>query len=207
MQKIGILGGTFNPIHNSHIYLAEQFRDRLALDKLFLIPTCIPPHKRVKDLADSTDRLAMCRLAAKGLPCIEVCDYEIAREGTSYTYQTLEYLQDLHPDAGLYLLMGADMFLTVQNWRESGRIYQLATLCAAARKDHEIAALKAQEKSLAHQGAVCILLEIAPKPLSSTEIREKIARGESVRGLVPDRVLEYIKKHHLYEEERLHEGN
>lgn len=201
MQKIGMLGGTFNPIHNSHIYLAEQFRDRLALDKLFLIPTYIPPHKRVKDLADSTDRLAMCRLAAEGLSCIEVCDYEIAREGTSYTYQTLEYLQSLHPDAALFLLMGADMFLTVQDWREPGHIYRLATLCAAAREPGEHAALKEHEKLLAGQGAACILLEITPKPLSSTEIREKIARGESVRGLVPDKVLEYIEEHHLYGED------
>ena len=198
-MKIGILGGTFNPIHNSHLYLAQQFVHALALDKLLLIPTYTPPHKSAADLAEPAHRLAMCRLAAQEQGAgFAVCDYEITRAEKSYSYITLAYLAEEYPGSELFFLMGTDMFLTVQHWYKTECIYKAATLCAAARQPEEWAALQAHRPLLEQEGAKTIILEIEPKPLSSTEIRAKAARSEDLTGLVPPSVAQYIAAHHLY---------
>ena len=195
--KIGILGGTFNPIHNSHIYLARQFYQALGLDELLLIPTYTPPHKEAADLAAPAHRLAMCGLAAQA-EGFAVCDYEINRAEKSYSYKTLAYLAEQYPGAELFFLMGADMFLTVQHWYKTQEIYRYATLCAAARQPQELAALQAHQPLLEAQGARTVVLPVEAKPLSSTEIRAKAGRGESIDDLVPPAVAEYIKAYGLY---------
>lgn len=200
-MKIGILGGTFNPIHNSHLYLAEAFREALGLDKLLLIPTNTPPHKSARGLAPAADRLAMCRLAAEGRAYLEVSDYEAGRGEPSYTYRTLEYLRSVYPGDTLYFLMGADMFLTILEWRNPERIIGSAVLCAAARQPGELPALEAQQKRLEPLGARCRVLTLPPKPLSSTQVREAVMAGKSIANMVPAAVADYIKTHGLYKAE------
>jgi nicotinate-nucleotide adenylyltransferase len=197
-MKTGILGGTFNPIHNSHLYLAEQFREKLGLQRVLLIPTNTPPHKSAAKLASAADRLAMCRLAVEDYPAFEVCDYEATRPGQSYTYLTLAYLRQQYPADDFFFLMGADMFLTVQSWRQPESIYALATLCAAARQGGEYALLEAHRFLLEAAGAICQVLDVTPQPLSSTEVRNAVSAGRPIDSMTPPSVAAYIRAHGLY---------
>jgi nicotinate-nucleotide adenylyltransferase len=197
-MKTGVLGGTFNPIHNSHLYLAGQWKNQLGLDRILLIPTYTPPHKPDSALIAVEHRLAMCALAAEGIAHLEVCDYEAKRAEKSYSYRTLEHLREENPEDELFFLMGADMFLTVQNWYMPERIYAQAVLCGAAREDGELAAMEAHRPFLEERGARTELLRAEAKPLSSTQIREVVAVGGDISGMVPRAVAEYIYKHGLY---------
>lgn len=197
-MKIGVLGGTFNPVHTSHIQMAKECFTALALDKLIIIPTFIPPHKSAKHLADAEERLEMCRLAIKDCPGFEVCDYEIEEQGRSYTYRTLKFLRGKYPESEFFLLMGADMFLTVQDWRHPQEIYKMTAICVAQREHGEFNALEFHAMRLERDGARCIILDVDPKPLSSTLIREKIKAGEDVTGILNPAVWQYIKEKRLY---------
>lgn len=197
-MKIGILGGTFNPVHTAHIQMAKECFSALSLDKLIVIPTFIPPHKPAKNLADAEERIEMCGLAIKGCPGFEVCDYEIAEQGRSYTYRTLKFLREKYPGSEFFLLMGADMFLTVQDWRHSQEIYKMTALCVAQREHGEFRALEFHAMRLEGEGARCIILDVDPTPLSSTLIREKIKAGEDITGMLDPAVLQYIKEKRLY---------
>lgn len=197
-MKTGILGGTFNPIHIAHIYLAKKYYEMLGLDKVIFIPTFIPPHKSAENVVDAQERLDMCRLALKKHPEFEVSDYEIIERGKSYTYLTLEYLRRAYPDDDFFLLMGSDMFLTMQDWVNPTEIFRLATLCAAKRDFGEDSVMEIQAEKLRQMGARCEILHIEPLPLSSTEIREKIAAGEDATNLLDPDVWLYIKERGLY---------
>ena len=197
-MKLGILGGTFNPIHRSHLYLAQQYEQRLGLDEILFVPTFIPPHNRIDELADAEQRLEMCRLAIQGHPGFSVCDFEVRQARVSYTLDTLEYLRGLYPQAELCLLMGADMFLTIQDWHEPQQIFRLATLCACAREEGEYEQMAAHRPLLEAMGARCEILRTPPMPMSSTEIRRKIKEEADMSAYLPDAVWEYIRAHGLY---------
>lgn len=197
-MKIGILGGTFNPVHKSHTHMAQDCFAALALDKLLLVPTFMPPHKSANGLADANARLAMCRLAVSDIPSFAVCDYEISQQDKSYTYRTLEFLQESYADAEFFLLMGADMFLTIQDWRNPQDIYKMATLCAVQREQGEFDALNRHAEALRNAGARCVILQSEPAPLSSTQIRECIKAGGDVSAMLDARVWQYIKEHGIY---------
>ena len=197
MQKIAIYGGTFNPIHNGHIHLAEQFALRLGVDRVLLIPTLSPPHKQAEDLASSQDRLAMCRLAARD-GAFTVSDMELRREGPSYTADTLTELKKQYPDSEFYLLMGEDMFLTVQNWYKPEVLYALSVLCAAPRSTGNMKRLSDHARFLEQSGARAVVCNIEYLPVSSTMVRSAVKKGQSISGLVPSPVEDYIFEHHLY---------
>ena len=198
-MKIGILGGTFNPIHNAHLNLAREFMQKLALDRMSIVPTYLPPHKSGKDLLNAQDRLEMCRLAVRNeKPPYHVSEYEIKQEGKSYTYRTLMHIQEKYPGAELFLLMGGDMFLTVQDWRRAEDIYRLATLCAIQREKGELTLLDMHKDILETRGARCLLLDIEAQPLSSTFVRQKIEQGEDVFAYLHPDVWAYIKEKGLY---------
>ena len=199
-MKTGIYGGTFNPIHKGHLHIVEAFRKGLGLDRVLLIPTRVPPHKAAPDLASPQDRFAMCQLAIHGQPWLELSDMEMRREGKSYTAETLEELSALYPQDQFYLLMGEDMFLTLGRWYRPETIFSLASVCTAPSSVHGMDALR--EKALEYTGtfhARCFLDHIPYLPISSTQVRQAVARGEDVASLVPEAVARYIRERGLYQ--------
>ena len=200
-MKIGVFGGTFNPIHKAHIHWARQFLRHFGLDEVLIIPANIPPHKPAPELAPAHDRLEMCRLAAGDEPGFTVCDYEIRQGGISYTLDTLCYLREEYQSTDICLLMGADMFLTVQNWHKPQEIFRLAALYACAREEGEHQKMKAHKPVLESMGARCELLQAKPMPMSSTNIRRMIREsGEDTQMLeyLHPAVYNYICERKLY---------
>ena len=198
-MKTGIYGGTFNPIHKGHLHIVEAFRKGLGLDRVLLIPTRVPPHKAAPDLASPQDRFAMCQLAIQGQPWLELSDMEMRREGKSYTAETLEELSALYPQDQFYLLMGEDMFLTLGRWYRPETIFSLASVCTTPRSPDGLDALR--QKALEYTGqfqARCFLEHIPYLPISSTQVRQAVARGEDISGLVPQAVATYMKERGLY---------
>ena len=194
-----MLGGTFNPIHRGHLHLAREFCKRLELSRVILIPTQSPPHKREEMFASAQDRLAMCRLAVGNEPLLEVSDIEISRGGTSYTVDTLRALSDKLRDVRLFFIMGADMFLTLESWKEFSEIARLADLCAAARQGNDTSRLTEYAQKLeSHYGARCHIESISPIDVSSTEIRGILSAGGDAGGLLPEGVFDYIRQNGLY---------
>ena len=197
-MRDGIFGGTFNPVHEGHLHIARAFRKTMQLDTVLWIPTKVPPHKAAEDLALPEQRLEMCRLACRGEEVFQVSDLEIRREGKSYTADTLEELHEMYPKATFCLLMGEDMFLTLLNWYKPDTILRLAEICAVPRSvGHEVR-LEEQAHVLREKGATVFLEQIPYLPLSSTEIREAVREGRSIRGKVPPLVEEYIRSRGLY---------
>ena len=197
-----LFGGTFDPIHNGHIVLARELAARLALDRVLIMPTFVPPHKIKTQMASAVDRLEMCRLACEPYPELMVSDLEINRRGASFTVLTLEQLQRQFPDAELFLFVGADMFLTLASWYRFADIARMATLCAVPRDDVPAAELRAYADVLAAQGARCVIEDIATPRISSTAIRQAVRVGEALDGLVPSAVATYIAEHQVYAEQR-----
>lgn len=198
-MRTGILGGTFNPVHNGHVKLAEAYVAALQLDRLLVMPAHIPPHKTSAGLADGVHRLAMCRLAFSHDPIYEVSDLELRRENKSYTVDTLEQLAALYPKDRFYLIMGSDMFCSLTNWYRWQRIIQLAVICAGARQSGTSdQSMQEQRRTLESLGASCKLVDFEPLPISSTMIRERVCKGKAIQGLVAPAVAEYIQSHGLY---------
>lgn len=200
MKKIGVFGGTFNPIHNGHLHIARSFAADLELDSVLLIPSKKPTHKPSPDLAEAEDRLAMCSLAAEGTDFL-VSDLEIIREQESYTVYTLEQLKEQYPEDELYLLMGEDMFLTLLQWKAPERLCELAVFCVAPRSHDGRERLEAYGEKLSAIGGRYCITEFPFLPVSSTEIREKLRAGEAVDDLVPESVAQYLKEKQLYKQE------
>lgn len=201
MERIGIYGGTFNPPHVGHIQAAKQAVSALGLTKLLMIPAYAPPHKVVlpSNSPRAQQRLEMLRIAAADCPQIEVSDLELKREGISYTWETLETVKKLYPGAELVLLMGTDMFLTFDTWKNPEKILGEATLGVFYRGDkgEKAAALK-QKEALEAQGAKVILVHNDVIVISSTQMRRLLAfrcAGE----FLPAGVLDYIREYNLYD--------
>ncbi len=200
MRKIGIFGGTFNPIHNGHLHMLEILRDRLPLDEIWVMPANIPPHKEAKELASGKDRLKMAALAVEDLEDVAVCDLELRSPGKSYTYDTLLHLKKAFPEDSFTLIMGSDMFLSFEKWYRHQEILSMCGIVCAARHDGEYEALMKKAKRFP-KGNIHVILA-PPLPLSSTEVRYRLHQGEDISGLVPLKVAEYIRKRRLYNGEQ-----
>lgn len=198
IRRLALFGGTFDPIHNGHVHLAREFARRLRLDRVLLMPTYVPPHKLKENMAPAADRLEMCRLAAQADPVLAVSDLEISRGGASFTADTLEALQGQYPDARLYLITGADMFLTLGTWWRFEDIASMAVLCAAPRDKSTMEELRAYAVQLEKAGATCVIEDIPLMPLSSTDVRERLKAGRDAAKLVPPPVAAYIREKGLY---------
>lgn len=198
-MKVGIFGGTFNPVHMGHITLMREMKAALGLDKVLVIPTSIPPHKDTHgSLASGRSRLEMCRLAVKDEPYAEVSDIELKRGGTSYTVDTLRALKREYRDDELWLLMGSDMFYTVDSWYEPTEIMRLTGLAVMAREDREQQELLKKQAMLAEKfGAAITVVKAKPVVISSSELREGDAPLENALALDP-RVKRYIIQNGLY---------
>ncbi len=197
MKKILMFGGTFNPVHNGHVRLCRMISERIDADLTVIVPTYSPVHKNTGDkLESSTDRLNMCRLAFDGENEL-VSDMEIAKGRPCYSYETLEELHEIYRDSDIYMACGSDMLLSLHTWRNPERIYELATVCAMSRGD-EFATLSDYVQAHRSEGLRAIIIDAPPVELSSTELRNKLENGESIEGLMPDKVAEYIRERGLY---------
>ncbi len=196
MKKIGIFGGTFNPPHIGHINAVEQFNKFFCLDKIFIIPSGISPHKSVKGNVNSQDRLNMTKLA---FPNYEVLDFEIKKQGISYTYDTLTYLKEQYTNAKLYLLIGSDMFMTFDLWYKPMEICSLCSIVVLSRGNNDFNSIKAQKDFIDLKYSTDVkVLNITPIELSSTELRDEINNKIDINYEIPEKVMEYIKEKGLY---------
>ena len=198
MKKMGLFGGAFDPIHSGHIAMAQRLKEQLGLDGVVLMPTNVPPHKIRERMASASHRLAMCRLAVQDLDGFAVSELELAREGASFTVDTLEELYRRHPDTAWYLFTGADMFCTLRTWYRFEDIARLAVPCTVPREGTDAAQLTAYAEALTADGIRCYVDSRPVQPISSTEIRRRAAEGESLDGLVPMAVAQYIALHGIY---------
>ncbi len=201
MQKIAIFGGTFNPPHMGHLRLVKSFEQQKGFDKILIIPTYTPPHKESDQLASCEDRLQMCRLAFQD-PIFEISDIEVKRKGKSYTYDTLIQLIEIYKNAHFHLIIGSDMFLTFHEWKRAQDIFELCTVCASVRNDDEtLADLQKYAKDYFPKQAdrlKIVLSDFEPLEISSTQLRQMLAKGQDVSYLVPKEVVEYINSRGLY---------
>ena len=198
--KLGVLGGTFDPIHLGHIAAAEAAQQALSLDSILVIPSRIPPHRATPATAAPQDRLAMAQLAAAARPGWSVSSIEIDREGKSYTYDTLVALG--RPSTQMFFITGADAFAEIASWSRYPAVLDLANFVVVSRPGITLDSLRERVPSaFAHRSSSdtrVILVEAHTPDISSTEIRRRVRAGESLSGLVPERVADYISARGLY---------
>lgn len=195
------MGGTFNPIHNGHLILAEQAREYCDLDEVLFMPSGNSYLKERDQIPDGKIRLSMTALAIEDNPYFSLSDMEVCREGPTYTCETLKELKKQHPEVTYYFIVGADNLFSIETWWKPEEIFAACTLIAAARGDKEESSLlKKAEELRENYNAGILLLPERKFDVSSTEIREKVKRGESVRYLLPDKVISYIETNRLYRE-------
>jgi len=187
-MKIGILGGTFNPIHIGHLILAEESREKLGLDKIIFIPTNLPPHKGGVEVAAASKRLAMLRRATRGNRCFFVSDIEIKRKGFSYTIETIRELESLYPKQELYFITGSDLLKYLDDWKDLNKIIKMVKFVVAKRPGYPLEEIPSYISTL----------QIRAVDVSAFEIRSRIRRRKSFRYLVPEGVYKYIKENKLY---------
>ena len=198
MKKLGILGGTFDPIHNGHIYLAHEAYSKLKLDLVMLIPAYVAPHKVGLEFAPARDRFLMALLATEGEEFLKVSDIEINRTGVSYTYDTIVELKKQYPDYEFYFIVGGDTVPQLPTWHKINELLQLVTFVAVGRPGYNNVIECAAEKLGPIVYEKVKLLDTREFNVSSTEIRNRIRQRRSLIGLVPEIVQEYIYVNGLY---------
>ena len=199
-KKTGLIGGTFNPVHYGHLFLAEQAMEYCHLDQVLFIPSGISYMKNVREIASAEDRLQMVRLATENHPDFRVSSVETDRPGESYTCETLLTLSREYADTGFYFIIGADNLFSIEKWKDPTEIFRRCTLVAAFRGDEDWDGLKEKAEELYHKyRAEIILLPKRRIDISSTEIRQRITEKRSIRYMVPEPVRNYITEHGLYQ--------
>jgi nicotinate-nucleotide adenylyltransferase len=195
--RTGILGGTFNPPHLGHLVCAQEAYRELELDRVMLIPARIPPHKPVEHEPGPEHRLRLCQLATEDDDRFTVSELELERDGPSYTVDTLVQLSSQAPNNELFLIVGGDIAAGLTKWHRPERVLELATLAIAKRRG---TTRDSVEQSLAglRGGDRARFFRMPRIGVSSTMIRRRVAAGQPIRYLVPDRVVEYIERHQLY---------
>lgn len=191
MQRLGVLGGTFDPIHTGHVLLAQFAAERLGLDRVLFIPAADPPHKG-RCAASAEDRWAMVELAIEGFPGFSTSRLELERPGKSYTIDTLRHLHQQHPEVQLYLIIGADNVAPFSTWHNPRGILELCTVVAGTRLSPREEADPDLERRLVH-------IDTPAVQFSSTQIRQRLSQGLPVRYLVPEKVEAYIRQRGLYQ--------
>ena len=199
-MTLGILGGTFDPIHLGHMAAADAAQRALSLDSILLVPSNIPPHRAQPATASAEDRLAMAQLAARAHPGWSVSRLEIDREGPSYTYDTLAELNK--PGTQLFFITGADAFAEIDTWSRYPAVLDLANFVVVSRPGITLDSLRERVPSAFRDRPSAptrvILVEAHTPDISSTDIRRRVRAGHSLSGHVPDPVARYIAEHRLY---------
>jgi nicotinate-nucleotide adenylyltransferase len=220
-MRLGLLGGSFNPVHNGHLTIARQAREALGLDRILFVPTSHPPHKPTGSLAPSQDRYEMVRLAIASDPTLAISDVEIRRPGKSYSIDTIRLLQQEYgAQTQLFFLIGLDAFLDFPSWRDPLTLLTLCRFVILSRPglsfrslstvpllppipftslaDLDAGRISRIEAPLGTQGLIC--LKLPPCPISASDIRARIRQGLPTANLLPPLVESYILQHHLYQE-------
>lgn len=220
-MRIGLFGGTFNPIHYGHLRVALEVKEGFPLDECYMIPSAVPPHKRGRDVTGATDRLEMIRRAIDGFPGYTLCDVELQRSGPSYTIDTVVHLKNNLPkNTELFLLLGLDAFLEIDTWKDYRRLLQelpfIVMTRPAPRTDRFVEPARRVEEYLHNQISVdydctrspacfthqqlqtVFTFEVTLMDISSSVIRELIRQGRSIRYLVPESVQAYIRDKGMY---------
>ena len=218
-SRVGLLGGTFNPIHNGHLAIARQAREALAIDRVVLIPTGDPPHKPHENLAPAKDRYEMVRLAIAADPSLSISDIDVRRSGKSYSIDTVRLLQqECGTGTQLYFLIGLDAFLEFPTWRDPETLLTLCSFVVLSRPGFLFQTLstmpmiprlpqaslmdldtgRSQRLDVAIGSQSLICLHLPPSNVSASDIRERIAKGTPTANLLPPVVESYILQHHIY---------
>lgn len=205
-QRIGILGGTFDPIHNGHLVAAEAARERFSLEQIIFVPTGIPPHKELDMITDYWHRHVMVVLAVLGNPYFKVSRLEYERGGVTYTVDTMRQLREVYSDEGtdIYFITGVDTILDVFGWREPEELFSLCKFIAATRPGYDMRIVKEIFGKYYHN--VVEFLEMPQMDISSSDIRRRVREGKSIKYLVPEVVEHYIRQQGLYSSGRTRPG-
>ncbi len=188
-MKIAILGGTFDPVHNGHLVLADTAVKTFGLEEVMFIPAYIPPHKGEGEIADAEDRLAMVKLAIEGNDKFRASRLEINRKNVSYSIDTLSYIKKIYPEnTELYFLAGSDSVKTLDTWKGIDKILSMCKFIVGARAGYT---LETKYKNIE-------IMPMTPVDISSAEIRKMVRENKDIRGLVPEKVADYIKRYKLY---------
>ncbi|WP_003542244.1 nicotinate-nucleotide adenylyltransferase [Desulfotomaculum nigrificans] len=199
MRRICIMGGTFDPIHFGHLVVAEEVRCRFALEKVVFIPTGKPPHKKNQRITDPLDRLKMVQLATADNEFFEVSRLEIDRQGYSYTIDTVRAVKALYNAEKVYFITGADAALEIFTWKDVDELLTICTFIAATRPGFNLNRLEESLKSLPNNISKNIIpLEVPALSISSTDIRQRVKEGRSIKYLLPASVENYIWQNNLY---------
>lgn len=200
--RIGIIGGTFDPIHFGHLMIAENAALQYDLEQVIFIPTGLSPHKDDDRIVDANQRVNMLILAIRDNPRFQLSTMEIVSKETSYTYRTLEILHENHPDWELYFILGADSLDYLDKWYKPEIIFARAHVLAAVRDDMNMEQMQEKAEKLRRQFDANISLISTPNvSISSHNIRDRIHEGQSIKYLVPEDVRQYIEEHKLYSDE------
>ncbi len=197
MIKTGIFGGSFNPVHNGHIHLAESVKKQLNLDKVIMIPANISPNKNCDDYADGNDRLEMCRLASENIEWLEVSNWELMQNSISYTYNTIMHFRKNYPHYSLYLMTGSDMFLSFDKWYRYREILENVTLAVVSRDNEDTEKLYEMQKELSRYGNT-VIVNTPVLEISSSQIRKSIDNPEFCSCYLNEKVVQYIIQKKLY---------
>ncbi len=217
-KKIGLFGGTFDPIHTGHLRAAQEVREILNLDKVSFVPSGRPPHKNIAHVTSPEDRYEMVQLAVREFPSFDVVDYEIRKEGISYTIDTLIYLRSVEPEAEFYFILGNELFSSIESWKNYRELFQISNFAVITRPGFENLSprslpLAIEDKFLyykqtgnatLYKNSACklvALIEIQGVEVSSTEIRKRVRLGGSISNLTPKEIEEYIMAKNLYLQE------
>jgi nicotinate-nucleotide adenylyltransferase len=200
IERIGVFGGSFDPVHMGHLTIAQDAVEQLELDRLIFIPAAVPPHKQGKTLAEGRHRFEMLQLATESNLSFEVSDMELQRGGVSYTFDTMTQVQFEHPGAELFFIVGIDSLTILHAWRNVDKLLEMCTIVPFARGGED-AARVAEQIQLPESWKARLmerLIRIHEIEISASEIRMRLAEGLSIRYLVPPEVEMYIAEHGLY---------
>ena len=200
-MRLGLLGGTFDPIHRGHLVTAQSVRQQLDMDEVWFLPTGLPWMKRGAPLSAARHRQAMVELAVGGYEGFAVSTIELERPGETYTVDTLEHLRaQRDAEDELFFIMGADTLEGFHRWKEPGRILELATVVVASRPGYGETGPQELERALPGARERIVMVRTPLVEVSGSELRQRVAQGLSIRGLLPDSVAEYVEAHGLYRE-------
>lgn len=202
IQRVGIVGGTFDPIHYGHLAAAAGAHHELSLDRVLFMPNRQPPHKQGQAVTDAADRLAMVRLAVRSDPRFEVSTFELEQDGPSYTVRTVSALREAHPDWDIYFIAGADSLYDIRTWYQYERLLQLCHFVAVARPGYPPEHWDQLRRELGPDLADQITrLDLPGVDLSASALRRRVREGAPITYLLPPEVEEYVKRHGLYREQ------